>query len=153
MSGGLAFPCQGNGVRHIRCASWCLCLPELAACNAVVVGTCHVRNAVAPSRCRSTRLTVIGLPCVCLLQVEIPVSPFSKKPTPERPPTFSYNATEVGPGWVDLHEGKQGPPYNPYVQHHTKVRGGIPDMPCHFLKLYRVHARSFFVCTACHVTT
>jgi hypothetical protein len=56
------------------------------------------------------------------LQVDIPVSPFSKKPTPERPPTFSYNSTEVGPGWVDLHEGKQGPPYNPYVQHHTKVR-------------------------------
>jgi hypothetical protein len=51
----------------------------------------------------------------------VPISPFSRKPTPERPPTSSYNALEVGPGWADLHEGKQGPPYNPYTAHHVKV--------------------------------
>jgi hypothetical protein len=67
--------------------------------------------------CHACHVSLLHRP----LQVDIPVSPFSKKPTPERPPTFSYNSTEVGPGWVDLHEGKQGPPYNPYVQHHTKV--------------------------------
>jgi hypothetical protein len=79
------------------------------------------------------------------------VSPFSKKPTPERPPTFSYNSTEVGPGWVDLHEGKQGPPYNPYVQHHTKVRypslvPGHPDPSTHHV--YAVDP-SFYGSLAC----
>ncbi len=56
-------------------------------------------------------------------KIDVPISPFSRRPTPERPPTHSYNALEVGPGWVDMHDGKQGPAYNGYTVHHTKVPG------------------------------
>jgi hypothetical protein len=63
-------------------------------------------------------------------KVEVPISPYSRRPTPERPPTHSYNSLEVGPGWVDTLEGKAGAPYNGYVVHHHKVRGGVTATRC-----------------------
>lgn len=68
---------------------------------------------------------------------DVPLSPLSKKPTVERPPSASYNSLALGPGWVDPTGAAQaqggprsgGPLLVPVVGGHVSAAGAALPPP------------------------